>query len=872
MNKLPPKLPLRFFRWYCHPDFVEDIEGDLRERFDKNTEEKSVRYARRTFTKEIIRLFRPGIIRPMTGIKKMNTFDILTNHFSLTFRSLVKNKSFTAINLIGLSMAFLVCLFCLQYIGFELSYDNYHKNKDSIYRVVTNVKTSTGTKLESASIPMAPEIASQFPEIENYTRVFLDYLLVQSNIDNHQEEDIAYAEASLFDVFSFPLVEGNPETVFKAPFNAVLSESAALKYFGSLDCIGKELKLDGKTPAYVTGVMKDIPENSHFKVDIFLSLSSLTEVWNPGRATNWTAFGCYSYIQVKENTDIASLNEKTSQFVDNKIQKGEAEYATELEPLQDIYLYADARGSRTGSAVSGSIDSVYIFCIIALLVLFIAAFNYLNISNALYIKRAKEISMKKILGVSQIQQKLQCLLDSISFSVFACLAAISCFLLFAPNINQLANKPIIGTATDHYTLYVVVLSIAILIGILSGIFPAFILTNLKYDRLLKGNIKIGSQGILLKNGLVITQFSISVIMVISAVVVTQQLSYLQNKELGYSKSQKLIIDYHFDRTISENEETTKQRFTALPGVKSASISSSIPGKPGRKSMTEIPNKSGVMEELYSDAFYIDSDFINQYGIEVIAGRGFEKERLADYRQSMVINKSALKALGYYNPKEVIGLPFLQAGKWKGEIIGVVKDFHFNSLHEKIAPLTMSIARPYYTFLVLELDTDNIQNTVAKIETKWREILPDLPISYAFEDQTFNELYRSEQQFSKLTFYFAIIAICLSLIGILGLATLSSRDRIKEMGIRKVLGATPAQLIILLSRKLISLSLIGVIIGLPIAIFSANQWLSNFAYKLELNWLMIAPFLVGIFVLTMLTIGSQVYKTSTVNSTESLKSE
>jgi putative ABC transport system permease protein len=872
MKKLPPKLPLHFFRWYCHPDFSEDIEGDLRERFDKNLERKSIRYARWAFAIDVIRLFRPGIIRPISGIKKMNTFDILTNHFSLTFRSLVKNKSFTVINLIGLSMAFLVCLFCLQYVGFELSYDNYHKNRDAIYRVVTNVKTSTGTKLESSSIPMAPEIASQFPEIENYTRIFLDYLLVQSNVDNYQEEDIAYAEESLFEVFSFPLIEGNPSTVFDTPFNAVLSESAALKYFGTTDCIGKELKLDGKTPSFVTGVMKDIPENSHFKVDILLSLSSLTEVWSPGRKTNWTAFGCYSYIQVKENTDVIALNKKISTLVDQIIQKGEADYATELEPLQYIYLHADARGSRTGSAVTGNVDNVYIFCVIALLVLFIAAFNFINISNALYIKRAKEISMKKILGVSQIQQKSQYLLDSISFSLFACLVAITCFIIFAPNINQLANKPIIGMAGDHYSLYALVLGVAVLVGIMSGIFPAFVLTNLKYDRLLRGNIKIGSHGISLKNRLVVIQFTISVIMVIAAVVVTQQLNYLQNKELGYSKSQKLIIDYHFDRAISDNEETTKQRFTALPGVKSASISSSIPGKPGRKSMTEIPNKGGVMEELYSDAFYVDSDFIHQYGIEVIAGRGFEKERLADHRQSMILNESAVKTLGYYNPEEVVGLPFLQAGRWKGEIIGVVKDFHFNSLHEKIAPLTMNMARPYYTFFVLELHTDNIQSTVAQIETMWKKVLPDLPLSYSFEDQTFEELYRSEQQFEKLTFYFALIAISLSLIGLLGLATLSSRGRIKEMGIRKVLGASPAQLMVLLSRKLVYLSLIGVVIGLPIAIVSANQWLSNFAYKFELNWWVITAFIIGIFTLTILTISSQVYKASTVNPTKSLKNE
>ncbi|MTI41343.1 FtsX-like permease family protein, partial [Fulvivirga lutimaris] len=767
---------------------------------------------------------------------------------------------------------FLVCLFSFQYISFELSYDAYHKNTDAIYRLVTDVKTSTGTKLESSAIPAAPELAKQFPEIQNYTRVFLDYLLVQSSVDNYQEENIAYVEQSVFDVFSFPLIEGNPETVFKAPFNAVLSETAALKYFGTLDCIGKELKLDGTTSSFVTGIMKDIPENSHFKVDIFLSLSSLIEVWNPGRATNWTAFGCYSYLLVNENSDVAALNKKIGQFIDQKIQRGEASYSTELEPLADLYLFANARGSRTGSSLHGNVDNIYIFGIIALLVLFIAVFNFINISNALYIKRAKEISMKKILGVSQTQQKFQYLLDSTSFSLFACLIAISFFILFTPTINQLANKPIIGNPFDHYSLYMLVFGLAFFVGILSGVFPAFELTNLKYDRLLKGNIKLGSKGLILKNGLVVVQFAISIIMIISAIVVTKQLNYLQTKELGYSKSQKLIIDFHFDESIKRNEKTIKEKLKSLPGIMSASISSSVPGRSGRKSMTELPTKNRQVEELYTDSYYVDYDFINQYDIKIIAGRGFEEDRPSDYRQSMILNESAVKTLGYSNPEEVIGLPFLQAGRWKGEVIGVVKDFHFNSLHEKITPLTMSIARGYFTFLILEVNTDNIQNTIAQIEDMWKEILPELPMSYTFEDQTYEELYRSEKQLGDLTFYFALIAISLSLIGLLGLATLTSKDRIKEMGIRKVLGASPLQLMILLSRKLMSLSLIGLIIGLPIAIISSNKWLSNFAYRFEFSWWMIAPVIMIVLVLTILTIGSQVYKASTVNPTESLKSE
>lgn len=871
-NTSPPKVPLRFFRWYCHPDFMEDIEGDLLERFERRAEEKGIRLAKWHFTKDVIRLFRPGIIRSLTGIKKMNTLDILINDLKLTLRSLVKNKVFSSINIAGLSIAFLVCLFSLQYASFEFGYDGYHKNKERIYRMVTDVNTSTGTTLESSSMPMAPEIAKLFPEIENFTRVFLDYLLVQSDEDNFQEEHIAYAEESLFDIFTFPLVSGNLAHVFDTPFNAVISESAALKYFGTLDCIGKELTLDGKTPSFVSGVMKDIPENSHFKVDIFLSLSSLIEVWNPGRKTNWTSFGTYSYLQIAEHSNVSILNDKISNYIDQQINKGEADYSTQLEPLTDIYLHGDARGSRTGTAVTGNINNVYIFLIIAGLVLSIAVFNFINISSALCLNRTKEISMKKMLGVSGTQQKIQHLLEAILFSTTAFIIAISLFIVFAPTFNQLVGKPIIDFAIESYQLYLIVFGLSVVVGGLSGVLPAFILANLKFEHLLRGNVKLGSKGTILKNGFVIAQFVISIIMIVSAVVVTKQLTYMQTKELGYNKNQKLILDFHFDGRINKNTSTIKERLTALSGVNSVSISSTIPGQTNRKSMSEIPGVNGEMVELFSDAYYVDPDFIDQYEIKIIAGRGFEAERPSDYRQTMILNESAVKALGYHKVEEVIGQLFLQAGRWKGEIIGVIEDFHYASLREEIAPLTISIARGYFTFITLELSGENIQNTVSTVEAEWNKLLPDLPMSYAFADQAYDDLYKSEQQFSKLTFYFAIIAISLSLMGLLGLAALSTNDRIKEMGVRKILGASSVHLLAILSKNLLSLVIIAIAIGLPISILSVNKWLSNFAYRLKLEWWMITPVIIGILILTMMTIVSQVYKTANTNPVDSLRNE
>jgi putative ABC transport system permease protein len=868
----PPKIPLRFFRWYCHPDFAEDIEGDLLERFEIRLEEQGPKYAKWQFTKDVLRLFRPGIIRSLSGTKKMNRLDILINDLKLTVRSLVKNKVFSSINIAGLSIAFLVCLFSVQYAGFEYSYDSYHENKESIYRLVTDVETSTGTKLESTSIPMAPELAKQFPEIENFTRVFLDYLIVQSDQDNFQEEHIAYAEESLFDIFTFPLIYGHPAHVFDTPFNAVISETAALKYFGTLDCIGKELTLDGKTPSFITGVMKDIPENSHFKVDILLSLSSLIEVWSPGRKTNWSSFGTYSYLQVAEHSDATMLNDKISKFIDQQITQGEADYSTKLEPLEDIYLHGAARGSRTGSARTGNINNIYIFLIIAGLVLSIAVFNFINISSALCLNRTKEISMKKILGVSQTQQKMQHLLEAILFSVTASIIAITLFMLLTPTFNQLVGKPIIGHVFESYQLYLFIFGLSVIVGGMSGVFPTIILGSLKFEHLLRGHVKIGSKSTMLKNGFVIVQFAVSILMIVSAVVVTKQLTYLQTKELGYNKNHKLVIDFHFDGRVNKNASTIKEKLTALSGVNSVSISSNIPGQSSRKSMSEVPGANGEVVELFSAAYYVDPHFIDQYEIKILAGRGFDADRPSDYRQTMILNESAVRALGYNKIEAVIGQPFLQAGRWKGAVIGVIEDFHYASLREEIAPLTLSIARGYFTFMTLELQSNNIQHTVDNVESTWHELFPDLPMSYSFADQSYDALYKSDQQFSALTWYFALIAISLSLMGLLGLAALSTNDRIKEMGVRKILGASSFHLLALLSKDLLSLVILAMAIGLPISILSVNTWLSSFAYRLTLEWWMITPVIISILLLTITTIGSQVYKTAQTNPVDSLRDE
>jgi len=796
---------------------------------------------------------------------------MLNNYLKTAVTYLWGHKTFTGINLIGLSIGISTCFFALLFVNFELSYDTHNEKVDQIYRLVTDVKTSTGVSYESTSAPMAPAIQEAFPDVQIATRVFLDYMVIRKDNNNFGDENIAYADPSLFSVFSLPLISGNAPTAFDAPFSLILSETAAMKYFNTIDCLGKALQIDSNYPATVTGVMKDMPDNSHFKVEIFLSMSTLLEEWNPSLEHNWNRFGFYTYLLLQENIESDQLSIQLSNFINKHIDRSNMKYTLLLEPLKSVYLQSKPRGSRYGSSVSGDINNVYIFSIIAVFVLFIACFNFINLTTAFSMQRAKEIGVRKVLGASKSQLINQFLLESVMVSVFAFIIALMMCILLLPFFNQVSGKILSTTIFEHSNYVGWLLLITIAIGFLSGIYPAFFLSRFKTLSSLKGSFITGSSGAILRKGLVITQFSISILLIIATLVVYTQLNYMQNKQLGFKKDHMLVVDFYFDGRIYDHEEAIKQQLASIPGIDLISLSSSIPGRANRTFLTEIENVDNKMQDFISDVYFVDYDFIDLYQIEVIAGRGFSKNFESDLGRAMVINEAAAKSLGYYNLDDAIGKRFTQKGK-NGIIIGVIKDFHYHSYREMVRPLTLRVVPHWFTFITLNVTSDNLQTTISSLENKWKKLIPDKAFNYFFMDEAYNAQYIAEARFGKLFMGSTLLAIFISCLGIFGLSAFTTLQRTKEIGVRKVLGASIQEVVSLLAKDYLLLIGIAFVIGTLLAWFAMNTWLDNFAYRINLSWWIFVFAGISAMLLALVTISFQTIKAARVNPVNSLRIE
>ncbi len=795
---------------------------------------------------------------------------MLRHYLKTTFRYLSEHKTFSAVNLIGLASAFCVVYFAMLYVSFELSYDKFNVNAKNIYRISADVQTVSGKNFETSPAPMAEALQSSFPEIKTTARIFLDYYIVQKDENNFGEETLAYADSSVFSVFSFPLIKGNPATVFDAPYTMVLSEAAAKKYFGTTSCLGKTLTLDGKITATITGVMKDIPQNSHFRTDMFLSMSSLIQ---PGTnwMENWSRFGFSTYVLLKQNTNATQLQKKLSAFANTHPLKDNLQYELSLEPLTSLYLHGEARGNKAGGTAVGNYKNIYIFSLVALFVLFIAAFNFINLTTAFSLKRAKEIGVRKVMGASKKQLTFQFLTDALVLALVAFLLSVFLSALLLPSFNHLSGKTISTGIFDHIKYLGLFFMIAVFIGLLSGSYPAFFLSRFQAVTGLKGKFVNSAKGLFLRRVLVVVQFSISIVLIVATVVVYNQLNFMKNENLGFKKEHNLVIDFHYDNRITDRMEMVQSELTKIPGIQYASVSSAIPGRPNKKFPTTIQGMNQEKKEFQSDAYFVDYNFLKQYGLDVIAGRPFSKTFATDFKESMIINEAAVKHLGFANAREAIGKQFWQRGG-TGVVIGVVKDFHFHSLHEEIQPLTMQITPGFFTFITLSISSDNLQQTVSTLEKKWAALVPGLPMIYSFTDETFNAQYIAEARFGKLFLCFSSLAILISCLGLLGLSSFSTTLRIKEIGIRKVLGASSAGIVQLLTKEFFILVIIAFLIASPIAWILMNHWLNDFPYRINISLLYFVMAGLLALLIAFATISFQAIKAAVANPVKSLRSE
>lgn len=794
---------------------------------------------------------------------------MLKNYLRVAFRNLWRHKGFSLLNILGLTIGMSACFLIFLYVKFELSYDDFHSRADRIYRIVTDINNPSETLHFSVAAPAMPVAAKRdFPEIEKEVRFEPGSLLIRRGNDiKIQEDKAAFADSTFFEVFNFPLLKGDPVTALREPYSVVLSETAAKKYFGSADPMGQQLLLANEgNPGKVTGIMKDMPENTELKADVLIAMYSGAADSN--RDKNWGGFGDFSYFLLRPNTNAQALQQKFPAFLERHIGKmmkdGNQTYTYILEPLKDVYLK-----STRGGTVSGSMTNVIVFSIIGIFILLIAGINFINLTTARSTERAREVGIRKVIGAERRQLTGQFLGESVILCLIAFVLSVGLCAALLPSFNFLAGKTISSGIFHHPGYILALLGIGIGIGLLAGIYPALVLSSFEPIVVLKGRFATGARGLLLRKGLVIAQFTISIGLIVATLLVGFQLDFMRSQDLGFNKDHELVLDTHGDN----HRDALKEELRGLPGVASVAMSDNTPGSGAMNAYSIIQNQKGEMQICAPDLFFVDFDYIPQYQLKLLAGRAFSRAFGSDTTHAMVLNEAATKMLGYHRPQDAIGRDFSQWGR-KGKIIGVVKDFHYSSLQEVIRPLSLRIEPDGCSQISVKVRTTDLKGTIAAIERSWHKIIPSQPFSYFFVDEKFDQQYRSEDRFGKLFLYFAVLAIFISCLGLLGLASYSTLQRTKEIGVRKVLGASVGGVVGLLSKDFLLLVGIAFLVATPVSFLLMKKWLDGFFYRVNIYsaWWIFGLAGLGALAIALITISFQAVKAATANPVKSLRSE
>ncbi len=802
---------------------------------------------------------------------------MISTYFKIAWRSLSRSKMYSLINIVGLTVGIACCILIVLYVKDELSYDKYHRNYNEIYRVLHAYREQSDRPLPPpgpgeyqvwGNAPVAPALKADFPEIRETARFTSPVtLLLQHNDKRFQESSLVFADSTLFDLFSWKMLYGNRNTALAAPNSIVLTESLASKYFGDSNPVGQVFKTDDNNALTVTGVMEDVPSNSHFTFTGLLSMSTFyrnrPEIFN-----EWGYVDFYTYFLLNKNADIRTLQARVPAFLKRHIP-GEPNYAIAFEPLKDAYLRSAAMRQP---GATGSLANVYIFSLVAAFILFIAGINFINLTTARSMERAREIGVRKAVGAHQQSLILQYLVEAVVISMLATLLAFALVFVLLPMVRNMSGKPLPYTDLLSWKMIMVLILTPFLVGIPAGIYPALVLSRFKPALVLKGKFHSSDKGIHLRKGLVIFQFSLSIALIACTAIVFSQLDHLRSHNLGFRQDQMLVIDYGGDAEVNKNIEAVKATLASNPAVLAITASRAVPGEFFPNAHTVIASRSGEMVPFGPGLYEIDVDFLPAYEMKMAAGRAYSRDFPADLEQSMVINEAAAKQWGYADPKEIIGKNFEQWGR-KGTVIGVVKDFNYQSLHKKVEPLALRMApSEMLNRLSVRIKTAQISKTISELEHTWNALEPQRPFKYSFLDQAFNEQYLKDVRFGEIFAAFGTLTIFIACLGLFGLATFSTEKRLKEIGIRKVLGASITSIVGLLSGDFIKLVLVAILIATPLGWWGMHRWLNGFAYRVDIHWWTFGMAGLAAVLIALLTVGFLALKAARMNPVKSLKAE
>ena len=812
---------------------------------------------------------------------------MIKNYFKIAWRNLVKNKTFSFINIIGLASGLACFILIALYVSDELSYDRFNEKAGRIYRINSDIVFG-GNKLHLAvaSDPMGAALKKDYPQVEEFVRFFISggSKLIKKGNEFIRENNVAHVDSTLFDVFTVPVIAGDAKTALNEPNTVVIAESAAKKYFGTTDVIGKNIETDdnGTTLYKVTAVIKDIPHNSHFTFDMLFSMDNIQYQWG-----NFLSHNHQTYLLLKPGTDYKEFERNFSQFINKYVVPQAAQFMQiksmdefekagnkleySLMPLTDIHLRSDRVPELN---VNGNIQYVYIFSAVALFVLLLACINFMNLSTARSASRAKEVGIRKVVGSEKRSLIKQFLTESILTTVISTAFAIGIAWLCLSWFNNLSAKQLLISDLLQTKYLVFLIALPLVVGLLSGLYPAFILSSFNPIVVLKGKLSGGLKRSTLRNVLVVGQFTTSIFLIAATIIVFRQLNYIQTKKLGFTKDQVLIVNG--TSALGNNRDAFKNEVSKFTGVKGATYAGYLPVSGSSRNDVSFSTGAAMTSSnsVNMQVWNIDHNYIPLMEMEVIKGRNFSKDFGTD-SNATIINETAARLLGWDDPVGKKLYTYFQDGFGNTlisrEVIGVVKNFHFESMKENIGPLCFRLADNYWA-TAFKVNTADIKQLVSNIESKWKAMAPGMPFSYQFMDESFDNMYRVEQRTGKLGLTLAVIAILIACLGLFGLATYTAEQRIKEIGVRKVLGATIGNIVSMLSKDFIRLVIIAAVFAIPLAWWAMNTWLQDFAYRINIGWWVFAAAGIIALLIALLTVSSQAIKAALANPVKSLRTE
>lgn len=811
---------------------------------------------------------------------------MLSNYIKIAWRNLLKNKFFSLINIFGLAVGLSCFMLIGLYILDELSYDKFYKNADRIYRVNSDIKFG-GTEMNMAvsADPFGPTLKKDYAEVEQFTRLYSSSgsrLIKKGNVFI-EEKNITYVDSTFFDVFSLAIIDGDPKIALTAPNTMAISRSAAIKYFGNeTQAIGKALEIkDDKSENYtITAVYGDIPSNAHFHYDFILSMKNA-----PYTFGNFLSHNFHTYIRLAEGVNYKQFEKKFEDVIQTYILPQAAQYmqiktmdefrnsGNKLEysliPITKIHLHSDRTVELSPNS---SIQYIFIFGAVAIFLLLIACINFMNLSTARSASRAKEVGIRKVMGTERQALIGQFIAESALTSYISFGFAVLIVMLLLPYFNDLADKTFTVSSFLQAEYFWFLLLLPLIVGIMAGYYPAFFLSSFKPIEVLKGKFNLGRSKSYLRNSLVVFQFAVSLILIISTVVVYRQLSYIQNKNIGFNKDQLLVLKG--THVLDNSTNAFKDEVLQMAGVAGGSIADFLPVENSSRSDNTFSKDPVMTQEngFNMQIWRIDENYIPNLGMEILTGRNFSTQFGSD-SSGLIINESAAKLLGYDDPigkiiytkdddpNSAIGLT----------ILGVVKNFNYASLRQNVGPLAMKLGKSRYA-LAFKVKTENVQQLVSNIESRWKSYAPSMPFQYEFMDESFNDMYRAEQRIGKVALSFSFLTVFIAFLGLFGLVTYITEQRVKEIGIRKVLGANLSDIVGLFAKDFLTLVLVAFIVASPVAWYFMHVWLSDFAFRISIEWWVFAISGILTLMITFFTISYKAIRASLIDPVNSLRSE